>query len=276
MALEAKNLGVKIEGHRILTGVNAVFSDGKRTSIIGPNGAGKSTLLKALSGLNTDYEGMVLLDGEDIRAMGRGALSKKLAILPQGATAPADVTVGQLVDFGRFPYRSWFRPGDPKADREAVEWALDRTRMTGFKDRRVSVLSGGERQRAWIAMALAQKPKVLLLDEPTTYLDIGHQLEVMNIVDEINRDYKMTVVMVLHDINHALQYSDEIVVIKDRGVYAHGAPREILTVELIAEVFGVKADIFVNSRGISVLSPLSLADEGEDGREKSLSRAGDE
>ncbi|MBQ7515882.1 MAG: ABC transporter ATP-binding protein, partial [Schwartzia sp.] len=123
----------------------------------------------------------------------------------------------------------------------------------------------GERQRAWIAMALAQQPQILLLDEPTTYLDIGHQLEVLNIVDEINRDYKMTVVMVLHDINHALQYSDEIVVIKNQGVFAHGTPKEILTVDMLARVFGVRADIFVNSQGISVLSPVSLV-EDEDGK----------
>ena len=262
MVLETKNLGVTIEDHEILKNVSVAFSEGKRTSIIGPNGAGKSTLLKALSGLNTRYAGQVLLDGEDVRKMGRRTLSQKLAILPQGATAPADVTVGQLVDFGRFPYRSWLRSGDPKADREAVAWALDRTHMTGFKDRRVAVLSGGERQRAWIAMALAQQPQILLLDEPTTYLDIGHQLEVMHIVDEINRDYKMTVVMVLHDVNHALQYSDEIVVVKNHGIFAHGTPQEILTVDMLAQVFGVKADIFVNSQGVSVLSPVSLAGEG--------------
>ncbi|MBQ9377641.1 MAG: ABC transporter ATP-binding protein [Schwartzia sp.] len=260
MALTTEHLRVTIEKNTILEDVSMSFSEGKRTAIIGPNGAGKSTLLKAISALNTNYEGRVLLDGDDVREMGRKKLSRRLAILPQGAQAPADVTVSQLVDFGRFPYRSWIRPGDPKADREAVEWALDRTHMTGFRDRRVAVLSGGERQRAWIAMALAQQPEILLLDEPTTYLDIGHQLEVMNIVDEINRDYRMTVIMVLHDINHALQYADEIVVIKDHGVFAHGAPKDILTVEMLGRVFGVKADIFVNSQGISVLSPVALVE----------------
>ena len=247
MALEAKNLTVAFEGRTILKNVNVSFTPGKRTAIIGPNGAGKSTLLKALSSLNRKYEGQVLLDREDVREMGRKKLSQRLAILPQGAQAPADVTVLQLVDFGRFPYRSWLRPGDPKADREAVEWALERTQLNDFVDRRVMRLSGGERQRAWIAMALAQKPEILLLDEPTTYLDIGHQLEVMNIVEELNRDYGITIIMVLHDINHALQYADEIVIIKEHGIFAQGTPKEILTVDMLAKVFGVEADIFVNS-----------------------------
>lgn len=260
MALEAKNLTVAFEGRTILSNVNVSFTPGKRTAIIGPNGAGKSTLLKAMSSLNTKYEGQVLLDGEDVRAMGRKKLSQRLAILPQGAQAPADVTVRQLVDFGRFPYRSWLRPGDPKADREAVEWALEHTHLNNFVDRRVMRLSGGERQRAWIAMALAQKPEILLLDEPTTYLDIGHQLEVMNIVEELNKEYGITIIMVLHDINHALQYADEIVIIKDNGVFAQGTPKEILTVDMLAKVFGVKADIFVNTKGISVLSPVSLVE----------------
>ena len=258
MALEAKNLTVAFEGNTILKNVNVSFSPGKRTAIIGPNGAGKSTLLKALSSLNRKYEGQVLLDGEDVREMGRKKLSQRLAILPQGAQAPADVTVKQLVDFGRFPYRSWLRASDPKADREAVEWAIERTQLNAFVDRPVIRLSGGERQRAWIAMALAQKPEILLLDEPTTYLDIGHQLEVMNIVEDLNRQYGITIIMVLHDINHALQYADEIVVIKDHGVFAQGTPKEILTVDMLGNVFGVRADVFVNSKGISVLSPVSL------------------
>ena len=150
--------------------------------------------------------------------------------------------------------------GDPKRDREAVEQALAKTHLKGYMSQRVMTLSGGERQRAFIAMALAQEPEILLLDEPTTYLDIGHQLEVMNIIEELNHSENMTIIMVLHDINHALQYADEIVVIKDHGIYRQGTPGEILTVDLLAEVFGVKADVFVNSNGISVLSPISLAE----------------
>lgn len=261
MALETKDVRAYIEKKEILRGISLRFADGKRTAIIGPNGAGKSTLLRVLAALHTKYEGTVSLDGQDIRQMGRKALSQRMAILPQGAQAPPDTTVEMLVDYGRFPYRGVFRSADAKADREAVEWALAVTHMEGFRRRHLQALSGGERQRAWIAMALAQQPKILLLDEPTTYLDIAHQLDVMQIVKQINEAHNMTVIMVLHDINHALQYADEIVIIKEGGMYAQGSPREILTVKTLAEVFGVKADIFTNSKSAMVLSPVSLEEK---------------
>ncbi|MBQ3970981.1 MAG: ABC transporter ATP-binding protein, partial [Selenomonadaceae bacterium] len=176
MLLETRNLTVTIEGKTILKDLSIRFAEGKRTAIIGPNGAGKSTLLRALAALNPHYQGEILLDGEDIRKMGRKKLSQRLAILPQSVQAPPDTTVERLVDYGRFPYRSWFRGSNAREDREAVEWALSVTRLEDFRHRQVVSLSGGERQRAWIAMALAQRPEVLLLDEPTTYLDIAHQL----------------------------------------------------------------------------------------------------
>ena len=253
------HLGVSIKGKAILKDISLNFTMGRRTAIIGPNGAGKSTFLRAISGLNNDYEGTIELNGKGIRHMGRQKLARKLAILPQGLQAPPDTTVGTLVDYGRFPYRSWYGGSqDASVDREAVEWALSVTKLEPFKDRQVMTLSGGERQRAWIAMALAQKPEILLLDEPTTYLDIAHQLEVMNLIESINREYGMTVIMVLHDINHALQYADELVVIKEGRLFAQGSPDEILTVDLIRDVFGVRADIFKNSQGASVLSPVEL------------------
>ena len=264
MALEVSNLCVKIAHKDILRGLNLHFPTGKRTAIIGPNGAGKSTLLRVLAALNTKYEGVVSLDGEDLRKISRKKLAQRLAILPQGLSAPPDITVGALADYGRFPYRSWLHGSKTQEDREAVEWALSVTQLQAFQERQVTSLSGGERQRAWIAMALAQQPKVLLLDEPTTYLDISHQLEVMQIIKKLQQQYGMTIIMVLHDINHALQYSDEIVVIKNHGIFAHGTPQDILTVDMLATVFGVKADIFVNTQGVSVLSPVSLAERGAD------------
>ena len=258
MALAAKNLTVAIGGKTILQQVGIEFRSGARTAIIGPNGAGKSTLLRVLAGLNVKYDGEILLDGRNLREISRKKIARKLAVLPQGLSAPADITVGALVDYGRFPYRSWHGGSNAREDREAVEWALAETKLKDFRERRVAELSGGERQRAWIAMALAQQPAYLLLDEPTTYLDIAHQLEVMQIIERLNREEGMTILMVLHDINHALQYADEIAVIKDRGIYAQGTPEKVVTVDLLADVFGVRADIFTNTRGAAVLSPVAL------------------
>lgn len=258
MTLKVENLNVSIAQQPILQDLSLDFAAGRRTAIVGPNGAGKSTLLRAVAGLNHDYTGSICLDGQEIRQLARQHMARKLAILPQGAAAPPDTTVGQLVDYGRFPYRSWFRTSDAKADREAVTWAMQVTKVTQFHDRQVQSLSGGERQRAFLAMALAQQPETLLLDEPTTYLDIAHQLEVMKIVTTINETYGMTVIMVLHDINHALQYADEIAVLKDKHIVAQGAPETVLTVEMLAQVFGVRADIFTNRQGAKVLSPVEL------------------
>lgn len=258
MSVNVKNLSVEIEGKEILHNVNIEFTERKRTAIIGPNGAGKSTLLRVLAKLNTSYTGHVLMDGEDIRDISRKKYARRLAVLPQGLSAPADITVRALVDYGRFPYRSWHSGSRNDDDIHAVDSAIRYTKLEALRNRQVMSLSGGERQRAWIAMALAQQPDYLLLDEPTTYLDIAHQLEVMDIVRQMNREHGITVIMVLHDINHALQYADEIVVIKNHGIYAHGAPNDVLTVDMIGRVFGVKADIFRNSLGASVLSPVSL------------------
>jgi len=257
MDLKVCNLKVAIEDKEILHGITAEFSAGKRTAIIGPNGAGKSTLLKALAAINTNYEGTVLLDGQEIRQLSRKAIARKVGILPQGAAAPPDTTVQQLVDYGRFPYRSLFSR-DVKADREVVEWAMEASHVDHLAHRQVQTLSGGERQRVFLAMVLAQQPQILLLDEPTTYLDIAHQLEVMDIVARLNRDYQMTVIMVLHDINHALQYADEIMIIKDGICRAQGLPKEVMTVKSLADTFGVKADVFTNSQGKTVLSPIAL------------------
>lgn len=258
MLLSVKGLSVAIKGHQILKNISLNFTEEKRTAIIGPNGAGKSTLLRSMVGIRHDYEGQVLLNHVDTRKIGTRELAKSIAILPQGAAAPPDTTVRRLVSYGRFPYRSVFGNSDVKKDREAIEWAMRVTHVEDFGERQIDTLSGGERQRAFLAMTLAQQPKILLLDEPTTYLDIAHQLEVMNIVTEVNRRYGITVIMVLHDINHALQFADEIVIIKNHGIYGQGTPEKLMTVETLAEVFGVRADRFINQEGHVVLSPVGL------------------
>ena len=258
MGIEVVHLCVSIAGKNILQDLTISFAEGKRTVIIGPNGVGKSTLLRTLAGIQRPAAGRVLLDGEEIRKFSRKKLARRLAILPQGMTAPPDTTVQQLVTYGRFPYRSIWGAGDAKADREAVAWAVEATHLGGYLKRQVATLSGGERQRAFLAMALAQQPSILMLDEPTTYLDIAHQLEVMKIITEVNARQSMTVIMVLHDINHALQYADELVILKNHRLYGQGRPQELMTVKTLAEVFGVKADIFRNRQGVFVLSPVEL------------------
>ena len=255
MNLTAENICVKIGGKEILREVNYKFKSGKRTAIIGPNGAGKSTLLKVLCLLNEKFLGSVMLDDKNIRELGRKNLARVMAILPQERDAPQDTTVRQLVSFGRFPHKKFFS-GESAEDEAAIKNALELTKLTDFETRQVISLSGGERQRAWLAMTLAQRPKILLLDEPTTYLDIAHQLEVMDIIADVNRKFSTTIIMVLHDINHARLYSDDVLIIKDKGIYAAGEPKKILTAQILSEVFNVEADTFKNSAGDEIIFPL--------------------
>ena len=257
MKLSAENIGVKIGDKEILRGVNCTFAPNKRTSIIGPNGAGKSTLLKALCLLNENFSGRVTVDGKDIRELGRRKISQLMAILPQEKDAPKDTTVRQLASFGRFPHRKFFGTNTVD-DTRAVDWALEVTKMTALENRQVSTLSGGERQRAWLAMTLAQQPQILLLDEPTTYLDIAHQLDVMEIVNHVNKNFGMTIIMVLHDINHARIYSDEVIVVKGGNIFAQGEPKKILTAASLEEIFNVKADTFTNAEGEEMIIPIAV------------------
>lgn len=254
---EVKDALVRAGKKEIFRVKNLTISGEKRTAIIGPNGSGKSTLLKLLSGSVKTLGGQVLFDGTPIRNFSQKAIAKRLAILPQGASAPADLTVSELVDHGRFPHRNWWGASSAN-DREQVRRALAQTGIETLADRFVNTLSGGERQRAWIAMALAQQPEALLLDEPTTYLDAAHQLEVMRIVSSLNAEHRMTIVMVLHDLYHAARFADEVIVVKDGEVFATGRPDEVVTASLLAEVFGVAAQVFENRRGDSVLLPVDL------------------
>lgn len=262
MNLIAENISVTLGGKEILRDVSCKFSSGKRTAIIGANGAGKSTLLKILCLLNENFSGNVLLDGKNIREVGRKNLSRVMAILPQERDAPQDTTVKQLVSFGRFPHRKFFG-GNTAEDDDAIKNALELTKLTDFQNRQVASLSGGERQRAWLAMTLAQRPKILLLDEPTTYLDIAHQLEVMEIIADVNKKFSTTIIMVLHDINHARLYSDEILILKDNGIFATGEPKKILTAQMLSEVFNVAADTFTNSAGDEIIFPYAICEHSE-------------
>lgn len=213
---------------------------GAITTVIGPNGCGKSTLLRALGRLLAPTAGAVVLDGQDLAGMRTRDVATVLGVLPQAPVAPEGLTVADLVARGRHPHQRWFRQWSCD-DEVEVAAALEQTGIGDLADRPVDQLSGGQRQRAWISMALAQGTDVLLLDEPTTYLDLAHALEVMDLVDRLHEDLGRTVVMVLHDLNLAARYSDRLVVMKDGRIVAQGTPREVLSAELLLDVFGLRA-----------------------------------
>ena len=212
------------------------------TALVGPNGSGKSTLLKTLARLLKPSKGDVYLNGTAISRISPSAVAQEIAVLPQGPVAPAGLTVGELVEQGRYPHAGPLKMLR-KQDYSAISEAMRLTGMEDFANRSLDSLSGGERQRAWIALALAQETPVLLLDEPTTFLDIGHQLEVLELVEQLNRDKGMTVVLVLHDLNHAARYASRMVALKDGEIVADGPPSEVLTPELLDFLFGVHAHI---------------------------------
>ncbi|MDD4726631.1 MAG: ABC transporter ATP-binding protein, partial [Tissierellia bacterium] len=243
MVIEGKEIeigyGDKIAVHK----ANIKINEGEVVTIIGPNGSGKSTLIKALSRCLKLRSGSVTLDGININKIPTKTVAKKMAVLPQVKSVSSDITVESLVSYGRYPHLD-FRNRLTKDDNEIVEWAMEKTGLKRLKHRNVMTLSGGERQRAWIAMALAQKPQVLMLDEPTTYLDISYQLEVLELVKELNQTLGITVVMVLHDLNQAARYSDNIYVLKDGSICDYGKPNHIMKSNLLKDVFRVKAEVY--------------------------------
>lgn len=226
----------------ILTAVDAPVPAGRITALIGANGGGKSTLLRTLGNAIAPLGGTVLLDGRDLATAPRRQVSRTLSMLPQSPVSPEGLTVKQLCEFGRHPHRSFLGRASA-GDVAAVTGALAAARLTDLADRRLDTLSGGQRQRAWIAMALAQQTPVMLLDEPTTYLDIAHQIEVLDLLQDLNATQGTTIVMVLHDLNQAAHYAQHVVAVADGGIRAAGPPAEVLTPSLIEAVFGVAAEV---------------------------------
>lgn len=223
-----------------LNGVTTSIHKGKVTTIIGPNGCGKSTLLSVLSRNNRPKSGNASLENKDLVHYKAKEFAQKLAIVYQQNEIPNDLTIEKLVGFGRLPHHSMLKR-NPKEDHEAIEWALTVTNLLDKRHQDLTALSGGERQRVWIAMALAQQSEILCLDEPTTYLDIYYQIELLELVKSLNEEHGLTIVMVLHDINQALRYSDQIILMKAGNIVAEGAPRDVITKEVIKEVYGVNA-----------------------------------
>jgi len=233
------------------------------TVMIGPNGSGKSTLLKTLARHLSPAEGRVLLDGEDVQSMGRSEFARRLGILFQEHPAPGSMTVEQLAYQGRYPHRGMFS-SISEEDHRAVNEAFSLTDMEHLRDRSINELSGGQRQLAWIVMALAQQPDVLLLDEPTTFLDLRHQLEVMQIIERLRDDREMTVVVVLHDINRAVRYADHIIAMRNGSVFSSGPPLEVITADLLRQVFDVDADLLRDNQGNPICVPNAVVTETDE------------
>lgn len=243
MTLTCTGLSLGYGGRPTISQLSLALPKGRITTLIGPNGCGKSTLLRGLAGLLPPQQGQVQLDEKSLSSWPRRQLARRLAFLSQTPTPPEGLTVGDMVRHGRFPHQSLLG-GEQACDRDAVHWALTATRMLGFADRLMTELSGGERQRAWIAMALAQQADILLLDEPTTYLDLHHQLEVLQLLTALNATHGITLVMSLHDLNHAMRYSHHTVVLDGGRIAASGAPSRIIEPGLLRRVFKVRATVF--------------------------------
>ena len=243
--LETDRLTLSYGDFPVIENLTMSIPKGKITVLIGGNGSGKSTLLRAMARLLKPSEGAVLLDGQSIASLPTKEVAKRLAILPQGPLAPEGLTVIQLVRQGRYPYRRWLAQWSEE-DERMVARALKATRLEQMAERPVDSLSGGQRQRAWIAMTLAQGTRTILLDEPTTYLDLSHQIEVLDLLFELNEFEQRTIVMVLHDINLACRYAHHIVAIKDGTVVASGKPEEIVTESMIRRVFDLECKIIAD------------------------------
>ncbi|MET9353004.1 ABC transporter ATP-binding protein [Streptomyces sp. NPDC006617] len=239
--LAARAITVGYGARSVIDGLDVAIPPGVITTIIGPNGCGKSTLLRTLSRLLRPTGGTVVLDGEDIAALRTRDVAKKLGLLPQAPVAPEGLTVSDLVARGRHPHQSWLRQWSSD-DADVVRRALAMTGVSDLADRPVDSLSGGQRQRVWISMTLAQGTDLLLLDEPTTYLDLAHAVDVLDLVDDLHESGR-TVVMVLHDLNLAARYSDNLVVMREGTILAQGHPRDVITAGLLHEAFGLRARV---------------------------------
>lgn len=246
-SIKVENLSVAYEERLIVKELDIKIPKGKITTIIGANGCGKSTLLKAVGSILKPKGGTIYLNGEDIHKLTTKEIAKKMAILPQSPQAPSGLTVGELVSYGRFPHQKGF--GKLKReDKEIIQWALEVTKILEFETTVVDKLSGGQRQRVWIAMALAQGTDLILLDEPTTYLDLSYQLEVLELLYNLNRNQNKTIVMVLHDLNLASRFADYMIAIRSGEIISDGSPETVMTPEILKEVFNIDAQIMRDPR----------------------------
>ena len=245
MELNVEGLNVDYDDKKILKNISFNVKNGEIVTIIGPNGSGKSTLIKSISCYLKPASGNIYLNMVNINQINKKEIARNLSVLPQVKDVSSDISIEELVSYGRFPHLKFGRRLG-KEDKEIISWALEKTGLLDIKDRYVVTLSGGERQRAWIAMSLAQKPKILLLDEPTTFLDICYQMEILELIKELNKTLGITVVMVLHDLNQAARYSDNMMVINNGEIWDYGEPCQIISEELLKNIFKIDADIYVD------------------------------
>jgi iron complex transport system ATP-binding protein len=254
MPLELQNLTGGYTKVPIVQDINLTLQTGEWLSLVGANGSGKSTLLKLISRILSPQQGTVLLDGKAIHSQPPNLVAQKLALLPQQQTIPVGLTVRQLVSLGRTPHQHWWQWELTTEDWQKVADAIKKTQLEKLSDRLVEQLSGGERQRAFLALALAQEPKILLLDEPTTFLDINYQLQLLELLQNLNQQQDLTIVTVLHELNLAARYSSRIALLKQGQLWEVGTPKEVLTPNSIAEVFGVESVIIHTPVGLQVCS----------------------
>ncbi|MCZ4279538.1 ABC transporter ATP-binding protein [Kiloniella laminariae] len=238
----------------VVEGLSLNLQQGKVNILIGPNGCGKSTLLRAMAGLLKPTQGSAVLQGKELHKWPRRTLARALSFLPQAPEVPENMTIGQLVEQGRFAHRGLIRALTAE-DREAVSWALEQTGLLDYRERSMRTVSGGERQRAWIATALAQQASILLLDEPTTYLDLGHQLEVLELLQELSTTQGLTIALSLHEINHALMFADSLTLLANGKLLYSGPPQELVTTGLIESTFAIRGQ-YLNIPGHG---PLHIA-----------------
>ncbi|MEM9136299.1 MAG: ABC transporter ATP-binding protein [Cyanobacteria bacterium P01_F01_bin.42] len=252
MPIETRDLTGGYGDRPIVNLINLSLVEGEWLCLLGANGSGKSTLLRLLSRILKPQGGGVLLDGRDIHTLSPSVLARRLALLPQQQNIPEGMTVYQLVSLGRSPHQPWWDWDLDEAGRQQVEKALEWTEISHYRDRPITALSGGERQRAFLALALAQAPKVLLLDEPTTFLDLHYQLQLLELLKTLNREQSLSIITVLHDINLAARYSDRLALLREGHLWAVGAPAEILTPTTLQEVFSIDVEILQTPVGIQI------------------------
>ncbi|MEG2246893.1 MAG: ABC transporter ATP-binding protein [Peptostreptococcaceae bacterium] len=246
-SITTKDLNISYGNIDIVKNLNLEIPKGKITTIIGANGCGKSTILKTLGRIITPKSGNIYINGKDLYKEKPTEIAKNMAILPQNPQAPSGLTVEELIAYGRFPHQKGFGKTN-KEDKDIVAWAMEVTGISEFKDRNIDDLSGGQRQRAWIAMALAQETDILLLDEPTTYLDLAHQLEILSLLYDLNKNQGRTIVMVIHELNNASRFADHMIGIKKGSIVCEGKAESVMTKENLREIFNIDAEIVKDPR----------------------------